>query len=319
MLVASSIACTKSVRGWCRLGFSCLAVAVLLVTAIPSGAADLYVNNRLGNDLSSGHTATPDELNGPLKTINHALEIACPADRVILADTNQPYREQISICGPRLHGFKGKPFTILGNGAVLDGTVRAELGAWKPLSGDVFAMTPRRLRFQQLFREGKPLKRANLASGVEVAQALEPLQWVLARNQLLFRVEEGKLPQAYGLRHSGLQTGITLYNTHHVVIQDLIVQGFQQDGINCHELVRDCELRGVECRANGRSGLSTGGVSRVNATLSNFYDNGTVQVRTEGMSRLRLAKCEVSKKSPGRAFEVRGGRLDANGERILAR
>jgi hypothetical protein len=113
---------------------------------------------------------------------------------------------------------------------------------------------------------------------------LPPLHWTLLTDRIAFRVEEGRLPEQYALRHAGLQTGITLYNTQYVRIEDLVVQGFQQDGINVHELVTGCELVRVECRANGRSGISVGGVSRVTITDSNCYDNGRAQLRVEGLA-----------------------------------
>ncbi|MEX0713437.1 MAG: hypothetical protein WD278_13865 [Pirellulales bacterium] len=49
-----------------------------------------------------------------------------------------------------------------------------------------------------------------------------------------------------------MQTGITLYHMHDVAVVDLIVQGFQLDGINAHDGVRSCYLSGITCRGNGR-------------------------------------------------------------------
>src|SRR5690606_25077001 len=122
---------------------------------------------------------------------------------------------------------------------------------------------------------------------------------------------------SYELRHCGLQTGITLYNTRHVRIENLIVQGFQQDGINAHELVSHCQLVNVECRANGRSGLSVGGVSRVSVVGSHFYDNGRVQVRTEGLAHLELTGCDVAEE-PAPAYSAGGRRLLVDGEPVTA-
>ena len=57
--------------------------------------------------------------------------------------------------------------------------------------------------------------------------------------------------------------GITLYEVRNVVIRDLIVQGFQLDGINAHDGVFDALLKKVTCRGNARSGICVGGASRV--------------------------------------------------------
>jgi hypothetical protein len=94
-----------------------------------------------------------------------------------------------------------------------------------------------------------------------------------------------------------------------------VIQGFQQDGVNAHELVSHCELIEVECRANGRSGLSVGGVSRLDVVRSNFYDNGRVQVRTEGLASLELSQCDVAEE-PSPAYSADGKQLLIDGKSL---
>lgn len=288
----------------------------VLSVAGPLRARDLFVNNQTGNDDLSGLAAEPSGANGPVVSICKALSLAAPGDRVVLANTGEPYREQVSIFGCDLYGYEDRPFTLSGNGAVLDGTVIAADGAWRHVEGDVFAMRPRRLAYQQLFKGGQPLGRVRLAGLDGAESALQPLQWAYLDGRMLLRVEPNRLPIAYDLRHAGLQTGITLYNTQNVVIEDLVIQGFQQDGVNAHELVRGCVLRRVECRANGRSGLSVGGVSRVRVIESGFYDNGRTQVRAEGLSEVALAGCEVEAPRGASRFGLRGGLLTADGQAV---
>jgi hypothetical protein len=155
-----------------------------------------------------------------------------------------------------------------------------------------------------------------LASTMGIEQELRPLEWALAEGQILVRTEANRLPDSYDLRHAGLQTGITLYNTHHVRVQNFIIQGFQQDGINAHELVRDCELVNVELRANGRSGLSVGGGSRVTVRNSNSYDNGVSQVRSEGSARIAIEKSDIDKKSM-MPFDQAGGEITVDGAPVF--
>ena len=50
--------------------------------------------------------------------------------------------------------------------------------------------------------------------------------------QIYFCVEQTKLPGDYRLSYARQQTGITLFHVDYVLITDLIVQGFQLDGIN---------------------------------------------------------------------------------------
>lgn len=297
-----------------RTYITALVAGAFLVWGEATSARDLYVNNVIGNDSLSGRQERPNEREGPVRTICRVLRLAQPGDHIHLAKTDRPYREQVSISGPRLRGTAYRPFIISGNGAVLDGTVIAEAGAWQHEQGDVFSLRPRRLTFQQIFRGNTPAKRVRLASYTDLEEQLQPLEWALVSDRMLFRVAPGQLPSSYRLRHAGLQTGITLYNTEHVRIENLVVQGYQQDGINAHEMVRLCELDGVECRANGRSGVSVGGVSRVLIQNSNLYDNGVAQLRLEGQARVRLDNSDVAASPDAPAYEILSGQLTINGK-----
>ena len=86
--------------------------------------------------------------------------------------------------------------------------------------------------------------------------------------------------------------GITLYEARHVVIADLVVQGFRLDGINAHDNV-EAEIVGVTCRGNGRSGVSVGGSSQVLLEDSLIGNNGTAQVRAEGYCTLKIEACDL--------------------------
>lgn len=287
-----------------------VALCVQLMSAADSAkAANLYVNNELGSDELLGGQSERMGRQGPVETINCAIRLAAPGDRIVVAKTATPYREQISISGHCLRGLPHRKFVLESDGAVLDGTVEADAGAWRHVAGNLFAMTPRRLRYQQLFLEGKPLERVRLVSTYGADETLEPMQWALTSRSILLRSEAAKLPGSYGLRHAGLQTGITLYNTRGVVIRGFVIQGFHQDGINAHELVKDCLIENVECRANGRSGISVGGVSRVTASGCKLYDNGQSQARTESLAQLDLNDCDIDKQSSLNPLDSRSGQL----------
>jgi len=302
--------------------FAMFSRSLLLVVWLAGGwcavavGETIYVDNVLGQDRANGLAAEVSADTGPVRSLATAMRLAGHSARIELANTGVPYREMISLSLPQHSGSPNRPFIINGNGAVLDGTVVADYGAWRHVEGAVFAMRPRRLAYQQLFEDGKPLKRAHVYS-IHQASALQPLEWALVNEHLLFNADKDKLPEGYELRHAGLQTGITLYQVRHVRIENLIVQGFQQDGINAHELVKQCELVDVECRANGRSGLSVGGVSNVTAVRSNFYDNGRTQVRTECLATVNLVDCDVDDE-PVPAYEAEGRKLTVDGKPVMS-
>lgn len=307
-------ACRSLYRGTKRLK-SALLATLLWSAASLAQARDLYVNNLAGDDLLNGLSSTVEGDSGPVQTIARALCLAAPGDRVFLAKTEEPYREQVAIAGPRLHGFDQLPLVLDGGGATLDGTVTVAEGGWRAVGGNVFAAQPRRLRYQAMFEGGKPLQRVALLSAADAPFVLKPNQWALADRLLLVSLEKDRLPGSYELRHAGLETGITLYNTRYVVVRNLVVQGFHLDGVNAHDQARDCVLEGIDSRANGRSGLSVGGVSTLTVRESNFYDNGDSQVRVEGIAGIALTDCDIAD-TGARKYDVSGGELTVDGERI---
>jgi len=289
----------------------------LLIVATTT-ARDVYVNNVIGNDMNVGGRTDVRPQDGPVRTLNRALRLVDRGGRIVVANTGEPYREMISVCDVEQRGYPGQPLVIQGNGAVLDGTVATAPGAWTYETDNIFSFRPRRLTYQQLFRDGKPLARLRTTNFPGATLPLEPLRWALLTDRIAFRVEDGNLPEHYALRHAGLQAGITLYNTEHVRIEDLVVQGFQLDGISARELVRNCQLVRVECRANGRSGISVGGVSRVSLSSCNAYDNGRAQLRVEGRGRVTAERCDFDKDGKDVPWlELRGGRAVVDGQQFL--
>src|SRR5262245_18366343 len=228
-----------------RIRLASAICTLITLASVTAAARDIFVDNAAGSDAKLGRRADTRAGDGPVQTLDRALRLVRRGDRIVLANNSEPYHEMISLCDVGQRGYADQPLVIQGNGAILDGTVVAAPGAWKYESDNIVSCRPRRLTYQQLFRDGKPLVQARTAGATA---ALQPLEWALLPDRIAFRVEDGRLPEQYHLRHAGLQTGITLYNTEYVRIENLIIQGFQQDGINAHELVRNCELVGVECR-----------------------------------------------------------------------
>ncbi len=88
-----------------------------------------------------------------------------------------------------------------------------------------------------------------------------------------------------------------------------MIQGFQLDGVNAHDGVRETTLSALNCRGNGRSGISVGGASRVRIDACLVGNNGTAQVRTEGFSHTQLIGCDLLDNTAPRIVRE-GGRVD---------
>lgn len=265
-----------------------LSLTIVLVATGMASARNLFVNNLTGNDQSDA--SAPEPLGaevGPVRSITKALFLAQKGDRVVLANTGEPYRECVTMQAGYHSGWPDSPFMLEGNGATLDGSTEVPDHAWEQVEGDIYRFQPSRTAYQQLFYENLPLERAPVTS-FGTFPDLKPLQWCLIDQHVYFRTEPTRLPQSYELTHSDHRVGITLYQVRHVVVQDLIIQGYQLDGINCHSNVHDGSLVGITARGNGRSGVSIGGASRVTLAASLVGNNGAAQLRAEGYAQVVL-------------------------------
>lgn len=270
-----------------------LSLIICLLLWQSADARDIYVHNTGGDDLFDGTAAdTSSQGAGPCRTIAKALRIARKGDRIILADTGVAYRESITVQGGRNSGFSIRPFVIRGNGAILDGSMPVPKESWEHYRSGMFRFRPPLQSYQQLFLDGLPATRVPVVSSGMLPK-LKPLQWCLFDRHIYFYAEDGKLPQDYRLTFAGHAVGITLYQVQHVVIEDLIVQGFQLDGINAHDSAFYVNLVGVTSRGNGRSGVSVGGASRVVVEACLLGNNGAAQLRCEGWSHTKVVNSDL--------------------------
>lgn len=275
----------------------------------PAAAVDLYVNNASGDDRNTARHPEPGDGAGPVRSISRALAIARAGDRIILAPTDRPYRETLSLCTARHCGSALAPFEINGGGAILEGTAPLAHDAWEPAGGDLFRCRPKLLSYQRIFLDGLPAQHDDGAR----AHALPALAWTKENGWFYFRVEPGKLPHDYRLAASAHRVGITLYHVHNVVIRNLVIQGFQLDGVNAHDSVRRIVLENVTCRWNGRSGLAVGGASLVEACGCKFEKNGTTQVLSTGISQTYLEQC-ILVPAQAKTIERTKGRVFVDGD-----
>ena len=283
-----------------------LAVGGPFSTAV---ARDVFVNNMTGdNALDGSFPNVESNTSGPVRTIGRALQLADKADRIVLAKTDMPYREMISLSTSRQSGFRDHPFEIIGNGAVLDGTQPISPIDWRQVRGNVYCVPVSHPRYQQLFVDGRPALRRQLDSIATIESSLAVGQWGTLGSNTYFRTAVDKHPNEYEVRYAARQTGITLYQVQHVRISNLIVQGFRLDGVNAHDTVHEVELVDLNCRACGRSGVSVGGASRVVLRDCVLYDNGVAQLRTQGRAVVRLFNTELDP-ATAPAFIQAGGRL----------
>lgn len=259
-------------------------VLALLAFACTAPAGDFFVNNQAGDDSFDGSKAAVEaDYIGPLRTIQRALKQARPGDRVVLAKTDEPYREAVSISGPNHRGDGVNPLVIVGNGATLDGARPIDPRSWKFVADSTYRYEPRRKGPQMLFLNGLPLRRQPAAINADSTPtldrlALDPLAWDRDWRFNYFRGEEHKVPEHYDLWHAVHDVGITLYHARSVRIENLVIQGFRVDGVQFADGTNDCELKGCTLRGNGRSGVAVVNSSRAVISDCLIGNNGEAQV-----------------------------------------
>lgn len=272
---------------WTFMRFFAFALALILLSSTARGA-DIFVDNVRGDDRNRGNTSEFSEgANGPIASLTKALRIARKGDRIVVSNTGVPYRESITLQGGNNSGWEFSPLTILGNGAILDGSAPVPVDGWKHVRGDVYCFAPTYKSYHVLYLDDRPANRA-VVEDTSQLDKLNPLEWCLTDGMIFFRTEKDRGPGSYRLTFTARRTGITLYEVRNVKILDLTVQGFQLDGINVHSNCYDIELGGITSRGNGRSGVSVGGASRATITKSLLGDNGAVQLRGEGFSKTEV-------------------------------
>ncbi len=277
-------------------GSSALVVALAGLVALghaEAWARDIFVNNQIGDDAKNGRA--PQHLSattGPVRTIAQALKICQSGDRIVLAKTDQPYRESLSLCTARHCGTPDRPFVIDGNGAVLEGAEPVPPQAWRHWHARVFRFRPVRLDGHILFLEGKPAPRFRPKSEDQLRE-LPPGHWALWGAWVYFAVHPGRLPQQYPISYCVRPAGITLYQVHDVVILNLTIQGFRLDGVHVADRVRRCTLGGLLCRGNGRSGVFVGGAAQVHLLSSLVGNNAQAQLMLQGYAQVQLEDCDL--------------------------
>jgi hypothetical protein len=241
-----------------------LAVTSLLSASLSAQAKIYYVDNRLGSNLYDGEAAEPGGGNlGPTRSIGKAIELAGRGDTIIVKNTGTPYFESLSLAGKRLSGVPGLPFTLIGNGAIIDGSRPVPNNAWKIVGGDVWKISPWRKGHYQLLLKDKPVAEVRPVKGAKERPQLAVGQWTAWKGEMYYRSAPLTSPLEKPFRFAYHAVGLTLYNTRDVQVLDFTFQGFRLDGVNAHDLCERIVLEKVRTISNGRSGVAIAGTSAV--------------------------------------------------------
>lgn len=275
----------------------CVAVSFAVGSAQPVAARELYVNNETGDDRYGGRTAAYFASDGPCRTIARALFLAEAGDTIVLAKTAKPYRESLTLQGPRHSGNDFRPFRLVGNGATLDGREAIRPVAWEKVRGDVVRFEPARKSLGMLYLGELPAYPRREPAAAARPDRLQAGEGCLFDGWYYFRRDPSRIVSDYELSATSLPVGLTMHNVRNVRIEDLVVQGFQQDGIAAADGVDGATLEGLTLRGNGRAGLSVTGASRVTVSSCLAGNNGRAQLWVAGHCWIDVQNCSLPARS----------------------
>jgi hypothetical protein len=296
---------------------ACWGVILSCLLVGNAAARDIFVDNAGGDDKNNGlHAQNQGDKASPVRTIAKALRLARAGDRIVLANSDQPYRECVALVGTRHSGMaRLMPFIFDGNGATLDGSAPIPAEDWTHFRDNIFCFRPKSLIQPVLFYGGRAIQPLPLPQGTENPPRLEPLQWCAIHGAIYFAVDAKRLPPDYKLSYAELPTGITLYQVDQVVIRNLTIRGFGADGVAAAVGARNVVLNNVTCTANGQSGVSVRGGAQVNIVSCKLAGNGQSQLLTLPDSETHLLASELANDT-ARGWVDKGGRVYLGAKRI---
>tara|TARA_R110002111_G_scaffold262866_1_gene342058 strand:+ start:13401 stop:14957 length:1557 start_codon:yes stop_codon:yes gene_type:complete len=263
-------------RVWKRIRQAGLLILVLLSGSPLLFARDIHVDPQQGNDASA---------EGPVKTIKQAIRIAEPGDTIHLLPII--YHEYAGFYGKS--GAPGKPITLDGHGATLEGSDPLDPRQWVDQGEGLFACDQLLPQLNDAIIQrwfflwnGKMVHMGRTSKGpsepLKQPEALQPGEWTFVKNTDIILPKplqiSGtfylKLPPGQKLgeqniriptRSAGVQfsSSATRHNAH-LVIRNLTATHAYNDGFNIHGHCEDVlfeNIRAIECGDDGISAHET--------------------------------------------------------------
>jgi hypothetical protein len=248
-----------------RTGTGLLPGLVLgLIAATTASADTVYIDSRLGNDGLDGSTQTQvSDHSGPVRTLTRAVRLVGPGDQIILANNGTPYMGGLSLYGLQQSGSLALPIQIIGNGCVLSGAKPVDPAAWQMVTDTVWSVTPFHKGWYQLVLDEQAVPETPCPVDAATRPELPENSWCAFQGRIYYRPPQGQDAPNLKLSLADEQVGLSLVAAEHIVVRDLTIRHFRQDGVNLFDRCREVTLVNVTCEGNGRAGIVVGGTSSV--------------------------------------------------------
>lgn len=260
----------------------------------PCTGADLFVDPENGDDKNDGRSA-------PLLNISTAVKRAKPGDTIHLAEGT--YFTSIDLSNK--HGEHGKPITIDGHGAILDGSEPVKNEAWEMIGPHLyrhvklFPNTNEAIvaRFFLLWDgEMKHMGRCSKGPSNELKEPteLKPGEWTYVEDEDAFYLKlesDQKLDEA-NIRYPARSSGVIYSRSGSwLTVKNITAKHYYNDGFNVHGAQRNLAFENIAAVDCGDDGFSAhedadcridGFISIGNAT--GLCDTGTSETHYRDLS-----------------------------------
>lgn len=241
-----------------------LVIRTLAFFLITHSLAALQVDPVMGNDANDGIAA-------PVRTIACAITLAGPGDTVHLAPGT--YYESVNLSNK--HGQPGKPITVDGHGAVIDGSEPLPAEGWESVGAGLFrkvglmpSMPEATLSRWYFIWDGHMNRMNRVSKGFRApllpVADLQPGQWtyVQAEDAFYLKLPEGQTLETANIRYPLRGNGVIFSRTgSHLVVRNLTCTHVHNDGYNIHGDQKDLvfeNIAAIECGDDGFSAHETG-------------------------------------------------------------
>jgi hypothetical protein len=221
----------------------------------------IHVDAAAGNDEWTGASGKPSGQEGPLKTIQRAVDQAQPGDMIFLAPGSGPYREEVMI--KKVSGMPGSPITLEGSGCTVDVGVDVSEGPWES-DGDRWILNSD-LRYDPHAKglnqralanfRGQPMYHDSKKTSLTEAGSVG----VDESGRLTFHFTENLKPPFRGLVVPRLYTicGVAIQGSSYWHIKNLHARGAGNDGFNLHGRGEGIVIENCSAMFSGDEGISS--------------------------------------------------------------
>lgn len=279
-------------------------IALFAIAALGSYAADIFV------DYNTGKNRNPGTKEAPLANFERAAKLAKPGDTIYILPSAKPICDSIRL--QNLCGTPDKPITINAMNNIFIGSVPLDPKVWKEVKPGLYSKTLKTGRNWtsryymvidgKMNRMGRVSKASVKSAPYKKVADLAPGEWTIVRGaevpskgphkqfnfEYFVRLPEGatladgRVMEPMRNKTEGVMVRGT---TSNVIVKNIIVKNFHNDGYNIHGQCRNVHFENVASIYCGDDGISAHEACEISLKNAVFIGCST------GICHVQQARC----------------------------